>query len=239
MPSFAEIKRSRQCRPHRHQRPRPSDNPPVPNAAVPPPPHPIELPFSPAAERNAAPILAQLRAWLPGSARVLELASGTGQHAQCFAHAVPAWDWQPSDVRDDAPPMVAARCAGLPNVRPSLRLDVQADPWPVEAAAFDAVYVANLLHISPWPATAATMRGAARCLKRGGWLVIYGPFVVEGEPLAPSNAAFDADLRERDAGWGLRSLAAVGGAARDAGLSLAERVAMPANNLLLRFTASA
>jgi SAM-dependent methyltransferase len=109
----------------------------------------------------------------------------------------------------------------------------------LDAAAFDAVFVANLLHIAPWEATPALLKGAARCLKPGGVLAVYGPFVVDGEPLAPSNAAFDADLRLRDARWGLRSLRQVQGAARDAGLVLAEPCAMPANNLMLRFAAPA
>ncbi len=199
--------------------------------------HLSDLPFSPAAERNAAPILALLQAWLPPSALVLEVASGTGQHARHFASAQPSWDWQPTEAHADALPVVAARCSGQPNVRLPLLLDVQVQPWPVEAAAFDAIFVANLLHIAPWEVTPALLHGAARCLRRGGVLAVYGPFIVEGEPLAPSNAAFDADLRLRDASWGLRALNQVQAAARDAGLVLAERCAMPANNLMLRFAA--
>ncbi len=199
------------------------------------PPTRTDLPFSLAAERNAAPILAVLQAWLPAAARVLEVASGTGQHARHFAAAQPGWDWQPSEARDEALPVLAARSTGLPNLRPPLRLDVQAQPWPLDAAAFDAVFVANLLHIAPWAATRALMHGAARCLQPAGVLLVYGPFVVDGEPLAPGNAAFDADLRGRDARWGLRALREVRDAARDAGLVLVERRAMPANNLMLRF----
>jgi SAM-dependent methyltransferase len=198
-----------------------------------------DLPFSAAAERNAAPILAQLQAWLPPQARVLEIASGTGQHAQHFATAQPQWQWQPSDGRAEALPTVAARCVGLSNVvLPPLHLDVELGPWPEGADAFDAVFVANLLHISPWPATPALMKGAARVLKPGAPLMIYGPFVVDGEPLAPSNAAFDADLRQRDSRWGLRTLAQVQAAAGAAGLVLDERCTMPANNLMLRFRAA-
>jgi SAM-dependent methyltransferase len=204
------------------------------------PPHPClsDLPFSPAAERNTAPILALLRAWLPVDALVLEVASGTGQHAHRFAAAQPRWQWQPSEARTEVLQVVTARCAGLPNVRVPLRLDVQHHPWPVDAAAFDAVYVANLLHIAPWEATPALLQGAARCLKPGGVLVVYGPFIVDGEPLAVSNAAFDTDLRLRDVRWGLRSLQQVQRAALDAGLVLAERCAMPANNLMLRLAAA-
>ncbi len=200
-----------------------------------PPPDRRDLPFSPAAERNAPPILALLRAWLPAQARVLEIASGTGQHAQHVAAAQPGWDWQPSEAQAQALPAVAARCAGLANVRPPLLLDVLATPWPVATRDFDAVCAANLLHIAPWAVTPALMQGAAGCLKPGGVLAVYGPFIVDGEPLAPSNAAFDADLRQRNARWGLRTLHAVQAAARDAGLVLAERCAMPANNQMLRF----
>lgn len=204
-----------------------------------PNPHPklADLPFSPAAARNAAPILAQLRAWLPAQAFVLEVASGTGQHAQHFAAAQLGWQWQPSEVQAEWLSVVAVRCAGQPNVRPPVQLDVQVQPWLVEAASVDAVYVANLLHISPWEVTPALMQGAARCLKPGGVLVVYGPFIVPGESLAPSNAAFDADLRLRDARWGLRLLPDVQAAAEQAELRLVERCAMPANNLILRFVA--
>jgi len=212
-----------------------SDTPALPPATA--APVLADLPFSPAAERNAAPMLAVLQTWLPPSARVLEVASGTGQHAQHFAAAQPAWTWQPSEAQPEALPVVAARCAALPNVRPPWRLDVMAASWPADAAAFDAVFVANLLHIAPWPTTAALMAGAARCLRAGGVLAVYGPFIVDGEPLAPSNAAFDADLRQRDPRWGLRRLALVEDAAQAAGLALAERRALPANNLLLRFAA--
>lgn len=210
----------------------------MPSMVAPPHLSLSHLPFSPAAERNAVPILALLRAWLPLNALVLEVASGTGQHAQQFAAAQPGWQWQPSDAQAEALPVVAARCAGQPNVRLPLHLDVQAQPWPLGVAAFDAVFVANLLHISPWEATPALLQGAAHCLKPGGVLAVYGPFIVDDEPLAPSNAAFDADLRLRNARWGLRSLQQVQAAARDAGLVLAERCAMPANNLMLRFAAA-
>lgn len=198
---------------------------------------PDDLPFSPAAERNAAPILAVLREWLPPQGRVLELASGTGQHARHMAAAEPTWQWQPTEARPEALPAIAARCAGLPNVAAPMRLDVQSRPWAVEPGAVDAVFVANLLHIAPWAATPAVMQGAAPCLRPGGSLIVYGPFRVQGEPLAPSNADFDADLRDRDPAWGLRWLHEVQAAARDAGLALVERRVMPANNLMLRFTA--
>ncbi len=190
-------------------------------------------PFSPAAERNQAPILAVLREVLPGAARVLEIAAGTGQHAAHFAAARPDWEWQPTDADSAALPGIAMRTIGLPNLHPPLALDVRADPWPVDAQSFDAVYCANLIHISPWDCCAALMRGAARCLVAGGALVLYGPFVVDGEPAAPSNLAFDADLRGRDPSWGLRRLGDVVREARVAGLEFERRIAMPANNLTL------
>ena len=204
------------------------------------------LPHSPAAERNAPHILQVLLEWLAPQARVLEVASGTGQHAQHFATAVPGWDWQPTEA-GAAPPAataalaalaalaeIAARCAGLPGVRAPLALDVLA-PWPVPPASFDVVYAANLLHIAPWAVTPALMRGARRALQPGGVLVVYGPFVVDGEKLAASNAAFDADLRVRNALWGLRALHEVQAEAGQAGLQMTECRTMPANNLLLRF----
>lgn len=195
-----------------------------------------DLPHSPAAERNRAPILEVLTRVLPARCRVLEIASGTGQHAQHFARERPGWHWQPSDGDPSALPGIAARCAGLANVATPLHLDVLAQPWPTAASApFDAVYCANMLHISPWPTCAALMTGAAQSLAPHGVLLVYGPFVVDGEPTAPSNSAFDASLRSRDAAWGLRLLSDVEAEAHAAGLRLHERSAMPANNLTLVF----
>jgi len=213
---------------------------PAPASASAPPPEisAVEtstLPFSPAAERNAPPIVAALAAWLPAQARVLEVASGTGQHAAHFVRAQGGWTWQPTEAEAQALPALAARCAGLRQVLPPLQLDVMAPTWPVHHIAFDAVYCANLLHIAPWPVTPAFFSGAARALAPAGQVAVYGPFVVDGEPLAPSNAAFDADLRARNPAWGLRRLAEVVDAAAQAGLVLRERLAMPANNQLLRF----
>ncbi|MBL8323698.1 MAG: DUF938 domain-containing protein [Rubrivivax sp.] len=199
---------------------------------------PAALPTSAAAERNKQPILEVLQALLPPEARVLEVASGTGQHAAHFAHLHRRWCWQPTDGDAKALPIIAQRCAQLPNVHAPLHLDLLA-PGPAGAtaalpgAAFDAVFVSNLLHISPWPTCAALMGLAAARLREAGMLVVYGPFEVEGEPLAPSNGAFDADLRARDARWGLRKLGEVQAEAARAGLVFERRVAMPANNLML------
>ncbi len=194
---------------------------------------PDNLPFSPAAERNAPPILSELERLLPARGLALELASGTGQHAAHFAAALPAWQWQPTEAEATALPAIAARCRHLPNVRPTLRLDATANPWEGMPPEVDVVYSANLLHIAPWAVTSGLMRGAARHLKPQGLLLLYGPFIVEGVPTAPSNLAFDADLKRRDPAWGLRPLAAVLEEARHAGLRLRERLQLPANNLLL------
>jgi SAM-dependent methyltransferase len=189
--------------------------------------------FSLAAERNKAPILEVLREVLPGPARVLEIASGTGQHAAHFCAARPDWDWQPTDTDPAALPGIAAQGTGLPNQRAPLRLDVLAAPWPVPPAAFDAVYCANLIHIAPWSCSAALLHGAARHLRPAAVLVLYGPYLVDGEAAAASNLAFDADLRTRNPAWGLRRLDEVLREARAAGFALERRVAMPANNLTL------
>jgi SAM-dependent methyltransferase len=191
------------------------------------------LPFSAAAERNRGPILEVLESVLPPDAAVLEIASGTGQHAAHFAAAHPRWRWQPSEADAQRLPAIAARCDGLPNVAAPLLLDLLAPDLPANLGPFDAMFAANLLHISPWPTCAALMRLAAAQLIPGGVLVVYGPFEVEGEPLAPSNRAFDEDLRSRDPRWGLRLLGDVDAQASRAGLVFERRVAMPANNLTL------
>jgi len=193
-----------------------------------------ELPFSAAAHRNAAVIFNILRGVLPDTATVLEIASGTGQHAAHFATLQHDWTWQPTDAEEAALHGIAKRCESLSNVRPALRLDV-VEPWPASLGSFDAVYCANMLHISPWASCGALMRGAAAHLVDRGCLVVYGPFVVDDEPTAPSNLAFDADLQARNATWGLRRLADVVREAGLAGMRLERRVAMPANNLVLLF----
>jgi SAM-dependent methyltransferase len=188
---------------------------------------------SAAAERNRDPILAELQRLLPARGVALEIASGTGQHAAHFAAALPGWQWQPSDLDPVAVASIDAWCDGIANVCPALPLDVMEAAWPGVPASLDAIFCANLLHIAPWPTCAALMEGAARHLAAGGLLLLYGPYVVDGEPTAPSNLAFDADLRARNPAWGLRRLAQVVQQAEAAGLALRERVAMPANNLLL------
>jgi len=187
------------------------------------------------AERNREPIATELRRLLPAQGMALEIASGTGQHAAHFAAALPGWRWQPSDGDARSLASIAAWCEGVPNVLPPLQLDVLAAEWRGVPTNVDTIFCANMLHISPWATCAALMQGAARHLSERGLLLLYGPYVVDGEPTAPSNAAFDADLRARDPAWGLRRLADVCGEAAVSGLQLRERLSMPANNLLLAF----
>lgn len=188
---------------------------------------------SPAADRNKAPILAQLQRVLPASGIALEVASGSGQHAAHFAAGLPGWRWQPSDAQAHYIASINAWCEGLPNALPALQVDVLAGSAEGLPTPIDAVYCANLLHISPWPTCAALMRLADARLSPGGLLLLYGPYLEDEVPTAPGNLAFDADLRARDAAWGLRRLPDVLAEAQAVGLRLRERVAMPANNLLL------
>lgn len=195
--------------------------------------HPDAL-HSPAAERNAQPLLAALQHLLPAEGLMLEIASGTGQHAAVFCAGLPGWEWQPTEADAAMLPSIRAWCGGLSRVRAPVTLDVCAPSWPDEVpGVVDAMFCANMIHITPWPVTCALMRGAARHLKPGGWLLTYGPYLEDGVETAPSNLAFDADLRRRDARWGLRRLAEVAAEAAAAGLDLSERIALPANNLLL------
>lgn len=197
-----------------------------------------ELPHSPAAERNQEPILARLRSILGERGTALEIASGTGQHAARFAAALAGWTWQPTDADPGMLPVIAERAAraGLANLLPPRQLDVTL-PWPAFTRPFDAIFCANLLHIAPWSACPALMAGAARHLAPGGMLVTYGPYFEPGVVPAPSNLAFDESLRARDPSWGIRELEEVVAEASRAGLVLAQRHAMPANNLLLVFRA--
>jgi len=186
---------------------------------------------SPAVFRNREPILDILRNLLQPQGVILEVASGSGEHINYFAGRLPSLDWQPSDPSPAARASIAAWTAAdrLTNVRPPLDLDATALPWPVSAA--DAILAINMVHISPWAATQGLLREAARLLPPGGLLYLYGPFIEAGIPLAPSNAAFDADLRDRNVAWGLRDLAAVEAEAAEAGLKIDEVMPMPANNL--------
>ena len=190
---------------------------------------------SPAVARNRDAILAVLRRYLPDRGTVLEIASGTGEHAAYFAPQFPQLVWQPTDVDPDALASTEAHRATVnaPNLRPPIELDVTAPAWPVERA--DAIVSINMIHISPWAAAQGLMAGAARLLPERGLLYLYGPFKENGEHTAPSNAAFDASLRARDPGWGVRDTGDVRALAESHGFDFVERVPMPANNLSLVF----
>lgn len=188
---------------------------------------------SPAAERNQGPILAELQRVLPAQGRLLEVASGSGQHAAFCSAGLPGWQWLPSEADPDALPSIGAWCAGLPRVHAPIVLDVLQPRWPGVPEALDAIFCANLIHIAPWACCVGLVQGAARHLSAAGLLVTYGPYLEDGVATSAGNEAFDADLRRRDAAWGLRRREAVEAVAAQAGLALRERVAMPANNLLL------
>lgn len=188
---------------------------------------------SPAAERNRAPVLAELRRLLPAHGQLLEIASGTGQHAAHCSAGLPGWHWQPTDLEAAALPSIRAWCAGLDHVAAPMQLDVLQPHWPGVPAQVDAIFCANMIHIAPWACCAGLMQGAARHLSAAGLLVTYGPYLEDGVPTSPGNLAFDASLRASNPAWGLRRREDVAHAAAQAGLALRERVAMPANNLLL------
>ncbi|EJU09489.1 DUF938 domain-containing protein [Novosphingobium resinovorum] len=190
---------------------------------------------APATARNRDPILSVLRDVLPVSGHVLEIASGTGEHAIHFAAALPDLVWQPTDPDANARASIAAwgEQAELANLRAPLELDAASHEWPITEA--QAVVCINMIHISPWTATEGLMAGAARVLESGYPLVLYGPYRREGLTLEPSNAAFDEDLKRRNPEWGLRSVETVRACALDNGLAFDSLVEMPANNLMLVF----
>jgi SAM-dependent methyltransferase len=190
---------------------------------------------APAAARNREPILRVLRDYLPRPAFVLEIASGTGEHAGWFSSALPELTWQPTDRDPEALRSIEAwrDMSGPPNLLPPLRLDAAEDTWPVAQA--DAVVAINMVHIAPWTTTQGLIAGAARVLTRGGLLFLYGPFREGGVHTAASNAAFDADLRARDPSWGIRDLDEITALAGQHGFKVPERIAMPANNLSVVF----
>jgi hypothetical protein len=196
--------------------------------------------FAPAAERNRQPILDVLSRILPDRGRVLEVASGSGEHALWFAKSLYPLVWQPSDPDPACRRSIAAHAAqraqaeeGIETLEEPLDLDAGAADWPIERA--DAVVCINMTHIAPWEVTVGLVAGAARILPAGGVLYLYGPYLRGGRHTAPSNAAFDASLRARNPDWGLRDVEAVAALAGPQGLVLREVVEMPSNNLSLVF----
>jgi SAM-dependent methyltransferase len=190
---------------------------------------------APAAQRNREPILDVLRPLLPVTGTVLEIASGSGEHVVHFARHLPQLTFQPSDPDEAALRSIAAWVAasGLANILPPVRLDVGVSPWPVVGAS--AIVCINMVHISPWRATLGLLAGAARLLAPGAPLYLYGPYRRKGVPTAPSNEAFDRNLRDRNPEWGLRDLEALAEVAHTAGFSAPVVTPMPANNLSVVF----
>ncbi|WP_172330020.1 DUF938 domain-containing protein [Mangrovicoccus sp. HB161399] len=192
-----------------------------------------------AALRNAGPLIEALRTRLPAQGRVLEVASGTGQHAVAFAEAFPALDWVPSDIDPGQRGSIEAwrRASGAANFAAPLAIDIAA-PWPVETGSAQAVLAVNLLHLIPESALAPLFEGARAALGAGGRAIVYGPFLRAAGYASDGDRDFDAVLRARDPSIGYKSLEAVSGAAASAGFDPVAIDAMPANNLLLTFAAS-
>jgi SAM-dependent methyltransferase len=186
---------------------------------------------APATLRNREGIAAELAALLPESGTVLEVASGSGEHAAFFAERFPGLTFVPSDPDAAARASIAAWCAGLANVAPPLAIDAVAGDWPIAAA--DAVLCINMVHISPWDATVGLFSACAELLPPGAPLILYGPYREAGVETAESNLAFDESLKARNPAWGLRDVADVDQLAAECGLGRVQRVAMPANNLML------
>ncbi len=193
---------------------------------------------APAALRNREPIAEVLRDWLPKNGLVLEVASGSGEHAVHFAKTFPHLEWQPSDTHPAALASIRAwrESAGLPNLREPLVIDASKADWPIGRA--DALLSINMVHISPWASALGLLDGAARILPAGAPLILYGPWLKDDIESAPSNLDFDADLKRRDPEWGLRRVEDFAAAATQRGLGLEQTRTMPANNLMLLMRAS-
>jgi hypothetical protein len=195
--------------------------------------------YRPHVERNRDPIFDVLKRVLPARGVVLEIASGSGEHAAYFAAQLPSLSWQPTDPDPQALASIAAHreASGAANLLPPLRLDVTAPLWPVERA--DVVMCCNMIHIAPWAACEGLIAGAQWVLPAGGILYLYGPYKIDGRHTAPSNADFDGYLRAQNPAWGIRDLADVAALAQRHGLALVETVPMPANNFSVIFRRNA
>jgi len=193
--------------------------------------------FAPAAQRNRGPILEVLQRVLPARGRVLEIASGSGEHVVFFARALPSMTWQPSDPDPEARASIRAWIAQekVENVLAPVVLDMMSARWAYLLEPFDAVVCINMIHIAPWEACLGLLYGCEQRLPAGGPLILYGPFMRGGKHTAPSNATFDASLRRQDPRWGVRDLDDVVREAGLRGFALAEIVEMPANNLTVVF----
>jgi hypothetical protein len=191
--------------------------------------------YAPATVRNRDFILDVLRDVLPTTGVILEIASGSGEHVVHFARNLPSLVFQPSDPEPDALLSVAAwmKAAEVTNVRAPIVLDASRSPWPIASA--DGIICINMVHISPWDASVGLIRGAAAILPPGSPLYLYGPYKRKGFATAPSNEAFDRNLSDRNAIWGLRDLEAIAAIAQSAGFSIPDITEMPANNLSIVF----
>ncbi len=188
---------------------------------------------APAALRNREPIAEVLGEWLPPSGLVLEIASGTGEHAVFFAERFPSLRWQPTDIHSDALTSIAAWREGgqLSNLLPPLTLDAASPDWPIDRA--QAVLSINMVHISPWTSALGLLDGAARLLGPAAPLILYGPWLKDDIETAPSNLEFDANLKARDPSWGLRRVEDFAAEAEPRGFALGAVRPMPANNLMM------
>ena len=188
---------------------------------------------APATQRNREPLLAVLQNELPEKGLLLEVAAGTGEHAAYFAQRLPDLDWQPTDGDAEALESIAAWRAesGAANLLPPFRLDASSAQWPLGSA--DAILCINMVHISPPEAATGLMAGAGRILPQGAPLLLYGPFIEPDVDTAPSNLDFDASLKARDPRWGLRDTDWMDELAARHGLHRTNRIAMPANNIVL------
>lgn len=196
-----------------------------------------DLPFSPAAQRNQVPILEVLKQLLTDKARVLEIGSGTGQHAVAFACALPAVHWQTSERPESLQSLAQRIDQEAPRLPPPLSLDVQKGPWPAEQ--YDVVFTANTAHIMSWAGVCAMMKGVAEMLKPDGSMLIYGPFTQNGQHNAYSNELFDRQLRAADSRQGIRDLNALGIEAQGNQMRLVNLVDLPANNRIAVFKKNA
>jgi len=193
------------------------------------------IPFSSAAERNQQPILDQLRKFLPQRGTVLEIGSGTGQHAVFLTRNLPGLSWQPSDRLENLAGLEARFLSeDSKRILPLLKLDVISDPWP--GCSYEAAYSANTAHIMPWEAVVAMFTGLATHLVPGARFCLYGPFNIDNRFTSESNAQFDAQLRAGDSQMGIRDMAAIESLANLHQMGLEYKLAMPANNFLLVFT---
>lgn len=191
----------------------------------------------PSTGRNAEPILEVLKTLLPATGLVVEVASGSGQHAARFAMEFPNLIWQPTDIDPEHRRSIVAWSEGLSNVLKPLGLDATASNWPVERA--NAVICINMIHISSWSAGLGLLTGASKILEPEEALYLYGPYMIDGVHTSESNARFDEDLKSRHSSWGIRNLEDVVSAALEVGLNLDRTVKMPANNLSVVFRKSA